>query len=58
MWCVAVFIFRGVYNNSCELLISDDENVVTMNIVYLVDESRATYGEKEINDPPVKLMYM
>ena len=29
--------------------------VVTMNIVYLVDESRATYGEKGINDPPVKL---
>lgn len=29
--------------------------VVTMNIVYLIDESRSSYGERGINDPPIKL---
>mmetsp|Transcript_40149 Transcript_40149/g.78904 ORF Transcript_40149/g.78904 Transcript_40149/m.78904 type:complete len:415 (+) Transcript_40149:25-1269(+) len=29
--------------------------VVTMSIVYLIDESRSSFGERGINDPPVKI---
>lgn len=30
--------------------------VVTMNIVYLIDETRSSVGERGINDPPVKIV--
>jgi len=29
--------------------------VVTMSIVYLIDESRSSFGERGINDPPIKV---